>query len=164
VSRHRGHRIVSHGGGKPGFSTFFARFVDARLSVIVLANLPQANAGAIAMRLADMYLPEEHAIEDSDPATTGRLEQLLLNLREGKADPAHFTPEDQAELSAEKLQQTSAFYQSLGPLQSLALVEEKGEAPRTRRYRLKFPVTEWIQTCQLTEAGGIDGLEIEPIG
>ena len=40
-----GHRLVSHGGGIPGFSTELSRFPDDKLTVIVLTNSDGGHSG-----------------------------------------------------------------------------------------------------------------------
>lgn len=57
ISTHAGQRLVSHGGGLPGFSTYIARFIDAGLTVILLTNGYGLPSGAIAKSIADFYLP-----------------------------------------------------------------------------------------------------------
>ena len=52
-----GHRRVSHTGRLPGFVSHWWRFVDNRLSVIVLMNLDDVDAPRIVQRLATAYLP-----------------------------------------------------------------------------------------------------------
>jgi D-alanyl-D-alanine carboxypeptidase len=59
-----GHRIVWHGGGLPGFASYFGRFVEDRLSVIMFANGNDVDLIAVAHGLADLYL------SSSKPATT----------------------------------------------------------------------------------------------
>ena len=54
-SRH-GHRVVHHDGAWQGFKSAIARYVDDRLTVVVLANLAEAELGEIAEHVADMYL------------------------------------------------------------------------------------------------------------
>jgi CubicO group peptidase (beta-lactamase class C family) len=54
-SRH-GHRVVHHDGAWQGFKSAIARYVDDRLTVVVLANLAEAKPGEIAEHVADMYL------------------------------------------------------------------------------------------------------------
>lgn len=54
----RGHRLIAHGGAWQGFKSFIARFVDDKLTVIVFANLAQANTDAIARGVAAIYNPE----------------------------------------------------------------------------------------------------------
>lgn len=61
VSTHEGQRLVSHGGGLPGFSTYIARFVDAGLTVILLTNGHGLPSGTIAKRIASFYLPARAA-------------------------------------------------------------------------------------------------------
>jgi CubicO group peptidase (beta-lactamase class C family) len=52
-----GHRLVSHGGSLPGFRSAFLRFVDDKLSVIVLTNEDGADPKKIALGIANQYLP-----------------------------------------------------------------------------------------------------------
>lgn len=54
----KGHKIIEHGGAWQGFTTFIARYVNDRLSVIVLTNLAGADPGKIAHGIAGIYNPE----------------------------------------------------------------------------------------------------------
>jgi CubicO group peptidase (beta-lactamase class C family) len=54
----RGHKVVEHGGAWQGFESHISRFVDDKLTVIVLANLAGANPRRIAHGIAGIYLPE----------------------------------------------------------------------------------------------------------
>ena len=54
----RGHKVVQHGGSLPGFRASFFRFVDDKLSVVVLTNTDNANAESLAVGIADQYLPD----------------------------------------------------------------------------------------------------------
>lgn len=54
----RGHHLIAHGGAWQGFKSFIARFVDEKLTVIVFANLAQANIDAIGRGVAALYNPE----------------------------------------------------------------------------------------------------------
>ena len=56
VDRTRTERRVWHGGGLPGFTSHFVRFVDDRLSVIVLANGDDSDMASIANGVAALYL------------------------------------------------------------------------------------------------------------
>lgn len=53
---HLGRRRVAHAGGWVGFSTFIARYVDDRFSVIVLSNLAETEAEDLADAIAGLYL------------------------------------------------------------------------------------------------------------
>ena len=52
-----GHRQIHHGGSLPGFRAELSRFVDDKLTVIVLTNSDNANPGAIALGVAEFYIP-----------------------------------------------------------------------------------------------------------
>jgi hypothetical protein len=57
ISEHRGHKIIFHPGDKPGFSSTFTRFVDERLTVILLCNnSTDSPAFAMSLGIADLYL------------------------------------------------------------------------------------------------------------
>jgi CubicO group peptidase (beta-lactamase class C family) len=56
VERGRGGRRIWHGGGLPGFTSHFVRFIDERLSVIVLSNGDDSDMGSIADGIAQLYL------------------------------------------------------------------------------------------------------------
>ena len=51
-----GHRVIGHGGSWQGFRTHISRYVDDKLTVVVLANLENAEPGKIADHVAKMYL------------------------------------------------------------------------------------------------------------
>lgn len=52
-----GHRRVHHGGAMPGFRAEMARFVDDKLTFIVLTNSGSADPDAIAQGVAALYIP-----------------------------------------------------------------------------------------------------------
>jgi len=54
-----GHRVVEHGGAWQGFKTQISRYIDDRLTVVVLTNLAEARPAPIAHRVAEMYLSEK---------------------------------------------------------------------------------------------------------
>lgn len=52
-----GHKRVHHSGSLPGFRAMIARYLDDKLTVIVLTNADTANPGAIALGVAETYIP-----------------------------------------------------------------------------------------------------------
>ncbi len=54
-----GHRVVKHGGSWQGFKTHISRYVDDKLSIVVLANLAEADPGKISQEVARLYLTGE---------------------------------------------------------------------------------------------------------
>jgi CubicO group peptidase (beta-lactamase class C family) len=54
LGQHRGHRLVEHGGGLPGFTTSLARFVDDDLTIIILTN-QDSKPWDMARAVAELY-------------------------------------------------------------------------------------------------------------
>jgi len=54
----RGHKIIEHGGSWQGFMTAIARYVDDRLTVVVLTNCACAKPEDIAHGVAGLFNPE----------------------------------------------------------------------------------------------------------
>jgi CubicO group peptidase (beta-lactamase class C family) len=52
------HKQVNHGGSLPGFRAQFARFVDDKLSIIVLTNADNAQPQTISKGIAALYFPD----------------------------------------------------------------------------------------------------------
>jgi CubicO group peptidase (beta-lactamase class C family) len=52
-----GHKLVHHGGSLPGFRAQISRFVDDKLTVVVLTNGDNANPNFIALGIAAFYIP-----------------------------------------------------------------------------------------------------------
>ncbi len=59
-----GHKLIEHGGAWQGFTTHIARYVDDRLTVIVLTNSAGVNPTRIARGIAGLYNP---ALQLPDP-------------------------------------------------------------------------------------------------
>jgi CubicO group peptidase (beta-lactamase class C family) len=60
-----GHRIIEHGGAWQGFTTHIARYVDDKLTIVVLTNLAGANPTKIAHGIAGLYNVELTPIEQT---------------------------------------------------------------------------------------------------
>jgi hypothetical protein len=56
VEQHQSGKLVSHSGGGPRCSCYHARFLDAQLSIILLANRGEAAVGDIAKVIAERFL------------------------------------------------------------------------------------------------------------
>lgn len=65
-SEANGYWVIEHGGAWQGFRSFIGRFVDRRLSVIVLANLDAADVDTIAYEVAAIVDPALREPEDEE--------------------------------------------------------------------------------------------------
>jgi CubicO group peptidase (beta-lactamase class C family) len=55
INEYKGHKIVSHGGSNTGFRSYYTRFINDGLSVIIMTNTDEAIPAAIVMALSDYY-------------------------------------------------------------------------------------------------------------
>ncbi len=55
VDEYQGHPMVMHGGANTGFRSYYARFINDGLSIIIMTNTDEANPAAITYALADYY-------------------------------------------------------------------------------------------------------------
>jgi CubicO group peptidase (beta-lactamase class C family) len=95
VDRYHGHRLVQHSGGTPGFSSVIYRFIDDKLTIIVLTNHSDMIVDELAIDLAGICLPalkRPEANSDPNPRTTASLRKVVSNLLKGQYEPAAFTP------------------------------------------------------------------------
>jgi D-alanyl-D-alanine carboxypeptidase len=94
IDNYHGHRLVQHSGGTPGFSSLIYRFVDDKLSVIILTNHADCILDQLAINLAGMCLPElkrPEAGSDQDTKTSKQLREVFAGLLRQKYDATLFT-------------------------------------------------------------------------
>ena len=99
----RGHPRISHTGSWQGFRSVIARYPESDITVIVLANLAQAQVGAIAYGIAGMLdttLAAPHLTTWSGPQPPAAIPSLLRDIL-ANPDSARITPRFRRFLSAE---------------------------------------------------------------
>jgi CubicO group peptidase (beta-lactamase class C family) len=55
INELNGRKVVEHGGSNIGFRSYYTRFVNDGLSIIIMTNTDEANPGAIARALSEYY-------------------------------------------------------------------------------------------------------------
>jgi CubicO group peptidase (beta-lactamase class C family) len=89
----RRESVIQHTGSWQGFKTAIVRYPGPQLTVIVLANLDQANPHFIATTVAGLVEPElawpdvQAAVIDADPVRTTRLREVLQSWAKGEPSP-----------------------------------------------------------------------------
>jgi len=146
INEINGHKVIEHAGAWQGFTTFIARYVDDKLTVVVLTNLDSAhsNPETIAHHVAGLYSaaltpPELKVIPDREPQVTAFLRTTLEKIASGGADPNDFAPEFRAELFPNEIKDQEESLKAAGPLKSLELLDRKeGGGRREYTYRATF--------------------------
>jgi hypothetical protein len=139
-------RVVFHGGAWQGFKTCIIRFLDERLTIIVLANSWNTREFKLARGLAGLYFPEfavspEQSIEDQEPKATAVMRRFLLQLSRGVVAKDLVEPKVLAELTPARISELSTTLNSLSLpiaiLHSEELIERRDEN-NLRVYRYLF--------------------------
>ena len=144
VDQVNGHTNLSHGGDIPGFASYFSRYPEDHLTVIISMN-QYIYPKRISDKIAEMYLPElvYRQIDDHDPQFTKLADKLYGALAAGQPQSWNeklFTPEAWKSIKASfSVQENVDFYRRLGAAKSIALVERIEEGGQLlTRYRLTY--------------------------
>ncbi len=125
------HKQINHGGALPGFRAQLSRFVDDKVTVVVLTNGDNANAGGIATGVANFYipglLPDRKVVQVDPKILDGYAGQYQPNstvtvsiTREGNNLILH-QGEDKITLSPES---ESSFFNPDAPRRTLSFVKD----------------------------------------
>jgi CubicO group peptidase (beta-lactamase class C family) len=155
IDKVNGHRVIEHGGAWQGFTTYIARYVDDKLTVVVLANLDSAHCSTekIAHSVAGLYdprlaVPELKPIEDKEPRVTARLRTLLDSIAAGRAAPDAFSPQAWKDFSP-GLSDVQGDLKALGELRRLELLEHTQKEGK-RAYQYRGTYTDWTVLFNLS--------------
>ena len=165
-----GHPYYEHSGRLQGYASHILRFPRQRVSVIVLANLAQADPWEIAHGVAslirpDLKPPADHPIEDLDPALTETLRQALGALREGRVKEDAFTEDGRNAYNEDVLASIKDQFSKLPPFGKLALVGRTEIGDQTEyHYWVRVGDKTWLLVVTLdTDSGKVDQLRFDPL-
>jgi CubicO group peptidase (beta-lactamase class C family) len=143
VQQSNGHRLLEHGGAWQGFSAYISRYVDDRLTVVVLTNLDahDSDTRRIAHEVAMLYLPDVRMkpITDTEPQVSVLLRTTLAELATGQVNLDSFAPEGRSAWVPERIKGLSERLKSFGSVKSLSLLESQNEdGLHHNKYRVEF--------------------------
>ena len=87
IDNYHSRRLVQHTGGTPGFSSVIYRFMDDKLTVIILSNHADRLLDQFAIDITGIYVPALKRPEgktDPDPQISLKLKEMMSNLLNGK--------------------------------------------------------------------------------
>lgn len=159
-----GHRRVWHNGSWQGFRSVINRFVDDRLTVIVLANSASAPVEKIGNQVARMILPAlvQHPIADTEPAATARAKEILAYFERGEQPPG-LSAAAREFFSPQFMGWVKSDMQGFGKLSEVQPME-RGEknGRRLHVYRARFAHDDVTIKFSVNQASEIENVELLP--
>ncbi|QNA87907.1 beta-lactamase family protein [Massilia sp. Dwa41.01b] len=159
-----GHRRIAHNGLWQGFRSQFSRFVDDRLTVVVLGNSSSAPAEKIASLVAAHYLPGlvPPVLPDTDPEANAHARDIVTHFERGVAPPRlskaarkQFTPEFMAMVA----QDMGEF----GKIGTIEPIERKAKDNlRQYAYRLRGEHDTAVMRFAVNKAGEVEAIGVFP--
>lgn len=156
---------LHHGGSWQGFKTYISRYLGEDLTVIVLANLADADPARFVDGIAGILVPAlatpaTTPIPDREPAVRARLDSLLAQARNGRLSPADF-----AYLRAGFFPDVAKAYEErlskLGAVQQVSLLERRDLGDdRIHTYELRYATDVLIVTVGIAPDGKLSQFRI----
>lgn len=168
INRMNGHRLIEHGGAWQGFTDSICRYVDDKLTVIVLTNLDSEHSDPdkIAHAVAGFYVPAltppppPKAIEDKEPRVTAQLKNMLLQMQGGKLDLSAFAPDQQKKLDAGMQSAIRDLLDNAGAIQKIELLSRtEDNGARAYKYRVRLAYDVLTVTMRLNRDGKVAALD-----
>lgn len=159
-----GHRRIWHNGSWQGFRSVISRFVDDRLTVIVLANSSAAPVEKIAGQVARHYLPAlvQPAIADTEPAVTARVRGILAHFERG-APPPGLSKRAKGVFSPQFMGWVLEDMRGFGKLVAVEPLERRTKpGARLHVYRTRFENDTVLMRLVINGSNEIEGIELLP--
>ena len=153
-----GHKRVAHNGYLPGFLCDFERFVDDKITVIVLTNTVSGDPSMIACKVAGFFAPDLvlKPIPDKNPTLSANVRSMVLGLANDSPDFSLFTADLAAWLKGDGKGVGTAF-KDRGSMKSIDLISGTGKSPPEVWYRVQYTDDALLLRIALTADGKISG-------
>ncbi len=163
----QGHKHVGHDGHLPGFLTTFHRFVDDKLTVIVMVNTENADVQKIAFNVAGFYVPSLapivlKPIPDTEPEITAKVKAIITGFVDGNLDIELFVPGLVPWLKSEGKAGMSKAFRGPGEVQSIELVERMSQdGERAYRYRVAYREDSLLATFRFNQSSKVTSFGVQ---
>lgn len=145
--------VVEHSGVWQGYSAQISRYVNARLTVAMFANLDSAPLDRLTHQVAGLWdarlqPPAPAVMADTEPAVTAMLKERVGQLASGALPPGAFSPEAAAEFFPDQAREYQAMLAPMGALRTISLSKRR-EDKGVRVYIYRLTLGETNMLCQL---------------
>jgi CubicO group peptidase (beta-lactamase class C family) len=163
-NRLRGHRLIEYDGNWQGFQAVMSRYVDRKLSVILLTNLALCRTERLAHTVAGLIDPDlqayPEAIPDSQPRRTLEFGAFLEKVRNGAGDLEPLSAGARQRLAPALINTLRRDLRERGPILRLTLAQESSSAPALRVYRAEERDMVEFYTVRYSQDSQIDDMEL----
>ena len=162
-NRLRNHRLVEYDGNWQGFQAVMSRYVDKKLTIILLTNLSLCRTERLAHSVAGLIDPDlkpyPESIPDSEPAKTAQFSAFLDAVTNGR-HPDDLSDGARARLVPAAMGTLRRDLRERGPILKLDLAEQRGGHRSRRVYRaLEQSMVEYY-TVSYSPDSRIDDIEL----
>ncbi len=161
IDQKPGHRRLHHGGGVPGFVCEFDRFIDDRITVVIMANIGGRVLEDTAIAVAGDFVPALKAlpisaIDDPDPTLAAQIKDIVENLAQHRIGNGPFTASLETELKGEVEKDAFKILASFGPILDVRLIERKADGSGwATSYKVDYRNIELFVDCSRDLTGRI---------
>jgi CubicO group peptidase (beta-lactamase class C family) len=161
-NRLRGRRLVEYDGNWQGFQAVMSRYVDKKLTVIVLTNLSLCRTEQLGHAVAGFIDPDlkpyPESIPDSDSGKTAQFKEFLDNVAKG-GDLGLLSAAGSARLVPSAMNTLRRDLQERGPILKFTLAEKGGGAD-SRVYRAEEKDMVEFYTVNYSSDSRIDDIDL----
>jgi CubicO group peptidase (beta-lactamase class C family) len=160
--------VYEHSGVWQGYSAQISRYVNARLTVAMFANLDGAPLDRLTHHVAGLWNPTlmppaPTVLADHEPDVTAMLTERIKQLAQGTLPADALSAEFAATFVPDQAKEYQAMLAPLGPLADLSLSKRRDDgAIRVYIYRLAMGTTRLLCQLRLTADGKIALLAFRP--
>ncbi len=164
-----GHSVIEHSGGWQGFVANISRYVDDKLTVIVLINRAGVSPVRITHQVAELVEPAlkpaaAQPIEDKTPQIAELIRKVVQQTADNKLDKNLFAPEMWDAMKEFATPQGANRIKLLGALKKVTLLahREKEDGEHAYQYKLEFARVKLRCLLSIDKAGKIAGMLLTP--
>lgn len=163
-NRLRDHRLVEYDGNWQGFQAVMSRYVDKRLSIILLTNLSLCRAERLGHTVAGLIDPDLKpylmSIPDSDSGKTAEFRAFLDTVAKEGGDPDRLSAAAGARLVPSVMNTLRRDLRERGPILRLSLAERRGGSDARRVYRVEEKAMVEFYTVSYAQDSRIDDIDL----
>jgi len=163
-NRLRDQRLVEYDGNWQGFQAVMSRYVDKKLTIILLTNLSLCRTERLGHAVAGLVDPDlapyPESIPDSDPGKTAEFKAFLDKVAKDGGDPDRLSAPAAVRLVPAAMNTLRRDLRERGPILKLSLAEQRRGVAARRVYRVEEKDMVEFYTVSYSQDSRIDDIDL----